>query len=75
MFLAYGEYVEDFHMMVFDRWGNLIFESRDITKGWDGRVQGHSQICQVDTYVWKITFTEKYNGFYNRIIGHVNLIR
>ncbi len=75
IFFAYGEYVQDFHMMVFDRWGNLIFESNDIYKGWDGRVQGHTNICQIDTYVWRITYTELYTGFYHRMIGHVNLIR
>lgn len=75
IFYAYGEFVDEFHMMVFDRWGNLIFESYDIYKGWDGRVQGHSTICQIDTYVWRISYTEKYTGFYQRRIGHVNLIR
>jgi gliding motility-associated-like protein len=75
IFYAYGEYVEDFHMYIFDRWGNLIFESTDITKGWDGRVQGHPTVCQIDTYIWRITYTELYTGFYHRMIGHVNLIR
>lgn len=75
IFFAYGEYVEDFHMYVFDRWGNLIFESTDILRGWDGRVQGHPNVCQIDTYVWRITYTELYTGFYHRMIGHVNLIR
>jgi gliding motility-associated-like protein len=75
IFYAYGEYVEDFHMYIFDRWGNLIFESTDITKGWDGRVQGHPSVCQIDTYVWRITYTELYTGFYHRMIGHVNIIR
>ncbi|HTF03023.1 MAG TPA: PKD domain-containing protein [Bacteroidia bacterium] len=74
-FFAYGEYVEDFHMMVFDRWGNLIFESYDMLKGWDGKANGGSQVAQIDTYVWKITFTERYNGHYHGLIGHVNLIR
>lgn len=75
IFFAYGEFVDDFHMMVFDRWGNLIFESRDIYKGWDGRVNGHPTIAQIDTYVWRITFSDKYTGNYHRLIGHVNLIR
>lgn len=75
IFLAYGDFIENFHMMVFDRWGNLIFESRDIYKGWDGHANGGDQVAQIDTYVWRITFTEKYNGFYHRMVGHVNLIR
>lgn len=75
MFFAYGEYVEDFHMMIFDRWGNLIFESNDILKGWDGKANGGTQVAQIDTYVWKITFSERYNNRYHRVIGHVNLIK
>lgn len=76
IFYAYGEYVEDFHMMVFDRWGMLIFESYDIYTGWDGRVNNNGgQPAQIDTYVWKIEFTEQYMGYYHRMIGHVNLIR
>lgn len=75
IFLAYGDFVENFHMMVFDRWGNLIFESYDIYKGWDGHANGGDQVAQIDTYVWRITFTEKYQGNYHRMIGHINLIR
>jgi gliding motility-associated-like protein len=76
MFLAYGTYVEDFHMMVFDRWGMLIFESYDINVGWNGRVNNNGgSLAQIDTYVWKIEYTEQYMGYYHRMIGHVNLIR
>lgn len=76
VFYAYGEYVDEFHMMVFDRWGMLIFETYDITKGWDGRVNNNGGTpAQIDTYVWKISFKEKYQGYYHRMIGHVNLIR
>lgn len=75
-FLAYGMYIEDFHMMVFDRWGMLIFESYDINVGWNGRVNNNSgSLAQIDTYVWKIEYTEQYMGYYHRMIGHVNLIR
>jgi len=74
-FLAYGDFIDEFHMMIFDRWGNLIFESNDIQKGWDGKANGGSELAQIDTYVWKISFTEKYSGHYHRIIGHVNLIK
>lgn len=76
VFLAYGVYVADFHMMVFDRWGMLIFESKDMNNGWDGRVRNNGGTpAQIDTYVWKITYTEEYGGYYHRLVGHVNLIR
>ena len=28
--------IEDFHIQIFNRWGKLMFESKDISKGWDG---------------------------------------
>jgi|GEM_PF-613182 len=63
-----------FEMLIFDRWGNLIFKTTDLSKGWDGKVQGHPNIAQIDTYVWKIT-TYDPDGSRRRYIGHVNLIR
>lgn len=71
-FMAYGTKVETFNMLIFDRWGNLLFESKDISKGWDGTYKG--TLCQEDVYVWKINFTDK-QGRKHKMIGHVSLIR
>lgn len=75
VFMPVGEYVENFHLWIFDRWGNLIFETTDITKGWDGHANGGAELAQIDTYVWKVTYNDMYMGYYHRLIGHVNLIR
>jgi len=40
-------------LAVFDRWGKMIFETSDITQGWDGTFQGTP--CDVGTYVYIIT--------------------
>ncbi|GAB4131781.1 MAG: hypothetical protein Fur0041_02480 [Bacteroidia bacterium] len=74
-FFAYGGYVEDFQMLIFDRWGNKIFESKDINKGWDGKANGGKEIAQIDTYVYVVYYTEQFNNKKHKIIGHVNLIR
>lgn len=71
-FMAYGTNVKEFDMLVFDRWGNLLFESKDITKGWDGTF--HNQICQEDVYVWRILYTDEQSKKH-KMIGHVSLIR
>ena len=63
-----------YQFWVFDRWGNLIFYSDDMSKGWDGTVQGNGNICQIDTYVWKLRASDLLGRRHN-IIGHVNLIR
>lgn len=55
VFMAKGEGVKDFKIYIFDRWGNLVYYSDDMNKGWDGRFKGKGdEILQEDVYVWKI---------------------
>lgn len=75
MFFVYGEFVDNFHLMIFDRWGNLIFESYDQQKGWDGRANNGKYLAQTDTYVYVLTYSEHINARKHKVIGHVNLIR
>lgn len=71
-FFAYGTNVKDFQMYVFDRWGNLIYSSNDITKGWDGTYKNNP--CQEDVYVWRVLWTDAQNKKH-KMLGHVSLIR
>ncbi|MEO5642076.1 MAG: PKD domain-containing protein [Bacteroidia bacterium] len=75
IFFIYGEFVDQYHLMVFDRWGNLIYESYDQQKGWDGKANGGKYVAQTDTYVYVLTYSEHSNKRLHKIIGHVNLIR
>jgi gliding motility-associated-like protein len=43
-----------YRMLIYNRWGELLFESHDIEEGWDGRKNG--KMCQGDAYVYLITF-------------------
>ncbi len=45
----------EFSMMIQDRRGTIVFQSNDITKGWDGNYLGQPSYQQ--TYVWIITFS------------------
>lgn len=45
---------------VFNRWGQLLFETRDWTHKWDGTVDGHAQPS--GTYVWTLTYTASDTG-------------
>ena len=65
---------DNFEMWIFDRWGNMIFYTDDLNKGWDGRVQGHSEISQIDTYVWKIKAIDMLGNKHN-LVGKVSLIK
>jgi gliding motility-associated-like protein len=72
VFLPLTRGVTEFQMLIFNRWGELLFESRSVTDGWDGYYQG--KLCQQDVYVYKIT--AKYeNGDVISRSGDIHLMR
>ena len=56
LFMAYGVGVQTFEMLIFNRWGELIYESKDQTEGWDGKV--NNQYAPSDYYFYKIITTD-----------------
>jgi gliding motility-associated-like protein len=44
----------EFKMLVFNKWGQELFSSNDIKKGWDGTFKGKP--CPPDLYTWSISF-------------------
>ncbi|RFC54345.1 DUF7948 domain-containing protein [Brumimicrobium aurantiacum] len=64
--------IDDFHLLIFDRWGEVIFESFDIDGVWDGTYGG--EICKDGTYIWKIMYEDSEN-VKKELTGHVNLLR
>ena len=64
----------DFHCIVFNRWGEVVWESFDASKGWNGRYGVHGQV-QDGTYVWKINFKESTTAKQHQFIGHVTVLQ
>jgi len=64
----------NFHLMIFNRWGELIFESFDASKGWDG-TYGDRGLVEDGVYVWKITFKESMSDKMHTHYGHVVVLR
>jgi gliding motility-associated-like protein len=61
----------EYHLMIFNRWGELIFESFNINDGWDGYVNG--KMSKQDVYVWKAL--GKYTDFKPfSLVGDVTLL-
>jgi gliding motility-associated-like protein len=44
--------VEEYKLQIYNKWGELLYESKDIAKGWDGYYRG--QLVKQDVYVWKV---------------------
>ncbi len=49
-----------FEMTVFDRWGNVVFNTKDPNRGWDGRTLGTNSIT-FGTYVVEVKASRENN--------------
>jgi gliding motility-associated-like protein len=78
---SYGFNPQEYVLNIFNRWGELIFESRNVEFGWDGSygtwTESKNQIdnCLEGTYTWKIEFTLLEDDSRISRAGNVNLIR
>lgn len=63
----------DYHLMIFNRWGEVLFESFDALYGWDGTYNG--ELVAQGTYTWTIDFKVSATDERKQVLGHVNLLR
>ena len=81
VFLAYdvlgfeGKGIDEFNFYIFNRWGEVIFESDDITKGWDGTHGRSNKKSEIGTYVWLIKYNTQKDSDIKTLYGNVSLIR
>lgn len=62
LFLPKGTGIAQYHLWIFDEWGNQLWETRELidgapAEGWDGRYNG--ELVPQGMYVWKIEATFK----------------
>lgn len=65
------DYINNFKMFIFNRWGQQLFETNSITEGWDGTVSGTP--CNPGVYVWIIYYDAGEGEVTNK--GTVSLIQ
>jgi len=68
-----GEGIIDFNLSIYNRWGQLVFSTKDKAKGWDGKLSGVSQ--PVGVYVWTISYKTMWDTSKKLVKGIVTLIR
>lgn len=71
--LSDGYDPSNYVLTIYNRWGELIFESIDINKGWDGTYRG--VYSKEGIYTWKIEVKQKNNDDKLIQLGHVLLMR
>jgi gliding motility-associated-like protein len=65
--------INDMVFLVYNRAGQIVFESREWTKKWDGRFKGLPQ--SAGTYVWTFAYTDRTSGEKIFLKGTTALIR
>jgi gliding motility-associated-like protein len=65
--------IYEFNITIFNRWGELIFESHDPAAYWDGSFNGI--LVQDGVYSWFIEAKDFYNSKKYTFKGHINVLR
>ncbi|MBI1837919.1 MAG: gliding motility-associated C-terminal domain-containing protein [Flavobacteriia bacterium] len=68
-----GVDVYGFNLKIFNRWGEIIWESMDLDASWDGTYNG--KIVQAGTYTWTIEAGDIQTDERYSFKGHVNVLR
>lgn len=74
IFKAEGQYVESFELMIFNRWGKMIFQTNDISQGWDGEGSDQEDSTDTNVYTYRYRATDSF-GRVDEGIGTVYLLR
>jgi gliding motility-associated-like protein len=64
---------EHFEFIIFNRWGEIVFQTTQLGMGWDGTE--NSLLSESDVYIWKIKARNIFDDTRYEETGHVTLIR
>ena len=65
-------YLNSYKMEIYNLWGEKLFESKDVSNGWDGTYMGKP--CQEGVYICKISLTP-FNGILENYQSNISLLR
>ncbi len=74
VFLVYADFIKSARMQIFDRWGECIYDSTDLTQAWTGNVHGGNYYAEDGVYAYLITYISDFNEF-KTIRGNIFLMR
>lgn len=69
-----GYNLKTYELILFDRWGNEVWRSTDLSDFWTGNVQGGSYYASDGLYYYRVVATSNKNVLINRF-GWVNMLR
>ena len=71
IFFPIQEGAVEYELMIYNRWGELIFQTENINQGWDGYCG--SVRCVEGVFVWKVKVTYT-NGKQEVMVGDITLL-
>jgi gliding motility-associated-like protein len=63
-----------YEMIIYNRWGEEIYKTRDLSRPWNGRMNNHGDKCPMGVYAYYIYVTEL-EGRDHIYLGGVTLVR
>lgn len=72
VFIPVASGIKQYDLTLFNRWGDLLFKTSDISVGWNG--EAGSEPCAQGVYVWKASVST-IHGESKTITGHLTLLR
>lgn len=70
---VYGSGIAQFELIVYNRWGQKIFESTEFSKGWDGTYK--KKLCPPGVYVYLLKYTFLNSTEQHTLSGTITLVR
>ena len=71
--LTSGISTDNFELLIYDRWGNIIWQSHDVNAKWEGTYNG--VMVQSGTYNWVMKLDMLDNDGKKIISGHVTIVK
>jgi len=62
-----------FNMIIYDRWGKQVFQSNDVEKGWNGKIN-ETTVADPAVYTWVVTYRD-IDRKYHKYTGSLVLLR
>lgn len=73
VFTGKGIGIENYEMWIYDRWGEQLYYTNDISQGWNGKKRNNGEYVKQDVYVWKVILKDVL-GVEHEYAGHVNTL-
>lgn len=74
VFIPKGEFaaIDEYELTIFDRWGNIVFQTSDPNEGWDGTLDG--ELVEAGVYIFHVHYKSVWNKEFTKK-GSVTVLR